>query len=166
MVLATFKAALTEHIPIHLFTNVACRDAMTALTKNPDSAFTIAQGRLISKAMSMDSSKERFIEVISWTHAARRMVRAMRQHLFADGDDAPGGPNANRIADALAKHFSNIQIRPDFKDSFHIYKEYDITLRRTYVHDASGFDPATWQQATYNAILQDQGAKDMSLFLS
>ena len=87
-----------------------------------------------------------------WLHAHPRLVSCIRQFL--------PGP-ANEVADMWATHFNSIYTRVDFFAKFHLYLAYDIRLRRCYVYDVS-FNPATWQSAVWDQIVEDARTKHIS----
>jgi hypothetical protein len=164
-VIRILKAGWGEHIPLSALTNHACRTATLSVTRREDTALTIAgDGRLLSKASSIDSSKENTIDIIDWIEAARRFVNAIAKYLHARGDPGPGGPNAAAIAQLFNKHFSSIQARVDFVSNFAAYREYDMTIRRKYLHESHLFDPATFQGPTFDAIQRTHDLRERLQF--
>lgn len=152
-IIRILRSGWMDHIPLDAITNDACRLAASQASRNSDHGLTMnADGRIISKATLLDTSKEDKITISDWYQASRNLVYAIRQFLLAGGDDKPGGPNAKAISAVFGKHFVTLQMRADFEASFATYRDYDINIRRRYVNGSSSFNPGIFQQSLYESI--------------
>lgn len=162
-IIRILRAGWTDHIPLDAITNRACRLATFQLTRNTEHGLTMgSDGRIISKASPIDHSKEDKIDVSDWYQASRNLISAIANHLWASGDSAAGGANARRIAEIFSRHFLTLQGRTDFEESFAVYREYDINIRRRYLHQSALFSPAVFQQKLYESIARSHDLQERS----
>ncbi|KAF8063170.1 hypothetical protein FPV67DRAFT_231361 [Lyophyllum atratum] len=138
-VVKILRAGYREYIPLDSLTDAACTRAATEPVQ-PDTGFSIgAAGDLRLRTSHLDAKNEVHISLIDWCQAAPTLIRAMRQHFLAAGDDDYGGPNAKIIAMGFERHFELLRLRRDFQSQFDVALAYDMHLRRSWVLDSSQF---------------------------
>jgi hypothetical protein len=146
-------AGWTDHIPLDTITNCACRLEASSTTCNTDNGLTMgSDGCIVTKASPIDHSKEDRIEISDWYQASHNLVFAIANFLWAFDDPAPGRPNVRKISTIFNHHFFLLQGRTDFKTLFPVYQEYDITVRRKYLHSSSCFNLSVFQHNLYDSI--------------
>ncbi|KAF9455752.1 hypothetical protein BDZ94DRAFT_1315864 [Collybia nuda] len=157
------RSRWTDHIPLDTITNRACHLATSQLTCNSDHGLTMgSDGRIVSKSGPIDHSKEDKIDISDWYQASRNLVIAICHFLWAAGDNAPSGHDTNEILIIFNCYFMGLQGRLDFKDSFPVYRKYDISLRQRYLHNSNRFNPAVFQQQLYKSIARRHNLQECS----
>ena len=144
------KANWSTHIPLNALSTAAL--LAVASSSKDDSYQNVAisdGGGLKLVAPKLNEKEEILMSAQDWLHAHPRLVTCIRQFL-------PG--SADEVADMWAAHFDLIYNRINFFLKFHLYLAYDIRLRRRYVYDTS-FNPATWQTAVWDQIIEDARTK-------
>ncbi|KIL54647.1 hypothetical protein M378DRAFT_18694 [Amanita muscaria Koide BX008] len=169
-VIACMEGGMLKYIPLTLLTNKACRDAtrMAAMDKDLKHTLRLEDGNLRMTPASFDSMGEDAISLADWIDASARYVKLMSRHLLAGSDAYPGGPDSQRIAGEWDAHFRIIRERANFSECFHIYRVYDIWVRRIWQNQLTSQDrrdsapvdfvlwPNTWHDDLYRQIMDDE----------
>ncbi|KIL57667.1 hypothetical protein M378DRAFT_16085 [Amanita muscaria Koide BX008] len=129
-VVHALEQGMLQYIPLHILTAKACREAARSskVDKQVKHSLQLEEGSITVKPAMFDNTGESKLTALEWLDAAGRYVTLLRQHLWAGGDDAPGGLNAGQIADQWDVHFSRIRAQARFADRFTVYLEYDIRM--------------------------------------
>ncbi|KIL71302.1 hypothetical protein M378DRAFT_174648 [Amanita muscaria Koide BX008] len=157
-VISALEQGMLQYIPLHILTVRACREAARTaeMDKQWKHSLQLEGGTISLKPASFDASGERKLRPLEWVDAVGRYVSLLRKHLWAGGDDAPGGQNAQILADQWESHFRLIQAQSHFEERFAVYLEYDIRIRQLWVLNPNTIRPGMWHAALYDSIVQDE----------
>ena len=147
------KGNWASHIPLNALSTTSL--LAVASSSKDDSYQNVAildGGSLKLVPPKLNEKDEILMTSQDWLHAHPHLVSCICQFL--------PGP-ANDVADMWACHFNLIYNRVDFFLKFHLYLAYDIRLHRRYVYDTS-FNPASWQSAVWDQIIEDARTKHLS----
>ncbi|KAF8074780.1 hypothetical protein FPV67DRAFT_1409295 [Lyophyllum atratum] len=165
-VVKILRAGFREYIPLDSLTDAACTRAATEPVQ-PDTGFSIgATGDLRLRTSHLDAKNESRISLIDWCQAGATLVRAMRAHLLAAGDDIHGGPNAKIITATFERHFEILRLRRDFQSQFDVALEYDMHLRRAWVLDSSQFRMDVFHTDIWDHLLRNKQGTMLDLLRS
>lgn len=144
------KANWSTHIPLNtLSTTTLLAVASSSKDDSYQNVSISDSGGLKLVAPKLNEKEEVLMSPQDWLHAHPRLIACIRQFL-------PG--SVNEVADMWASHFNLIYNRVNFFLKFHLYLVYNIRLHRRYVYDTS-FNPATWQSAVWDQIVEDARTK-------
>lgn len=157
-VVAALEQGMLQYIPLHILTVKACREAARTaeMDKQWKHSLQLEGGTISLKPASFDSSGEKKLRPLEWVDAAGRYIALLRKHLWAGGDDAPGGRNAQTLADQWESHFRLIQAQSHFEERFSVYLEYDIRIRQLWVLNPNTIWPGSWHNALFDSIVRDE----------
>ncbi|KAM6504424.1 hypothetical protein JOM56_001367 [Amanita muscaria] len=169
-VIACMEGGMLKYVPLTLLTNKACRDATrtAAMDKDLKHTLRLEDGNLRMTPASFDSTGEDSISLADWIDASARFVKLLNRHLLVGNDAYLGGPDGRRIAGEWDTHFRIIRERANFSERFHIYRIYDIWVRRIWQNQLTSQDrrdsapadfilrPNTWHDDLYRQIMDDE----------